>query len=211
MKIENGSESLKWLVIKQLENLFYIDQNEINTINLILKNVLIRTEKCFKKTPNKYYHKDKRVYFNPYHSGQYNIFLYFLSNTIFKETKNTVLADKIYYLNKIFNACDIFYEVELPEVFMLDHPVGAVMGRAKYGNYFNFSHGCTVGGNNDLYPIIGENVTMMSDSKIVGKSVIGNNVIIAANTYIKDEKIPNNQIVFGASPNLILKENKFKI
>jgi len=211
MILELSTTQLHKLVVKQVGNLFFINSNERILLNSILPRVLQRIEKCFVETPNKYYHKYNQTYFNPYHSGQYNIFLYYLSNSIFKEYNDSILAHKIYYLNKIFNACDIFYEVELPEVFMLDHPVGAVIGRAKYRNYFNFYHGCTVGGNNDLYPILGEKVTMMSDSKIVGKSVIGNNVIIAANTYIKDEKIPNNQIVFGASPNLILKENKFKI
>ena len=85
------------------------------------------------------------------------------------------------------------------------------MGRATYGNHFNFSHGCTVGGNNDLYPTLGENVSMMSDSKIVGKSIIGNNVIIAANSYVKDQDVPDNVIVFGSSPNLIFKKNKYNL
>ncbi len=197
---------LQKLVVKQLSSMFFISKKEIIIIKTILPKVLERVEKCFRKTANKYYHKNNQIYFNPYHSGQYNIFLYYLSNSIYKEYHDLILADKIYYLNKIFNACDIFYEVELPEVFMLDHPVGSVIGRAIYGNYFNFSHGCTVGGNNDLYPTLGENVSMMSDSKIVGTSLIGNNVILAANSYIKNENIPDNSIVFGSSPNLIIKK-----
>jgi len=46
---------------------------------------------------------------------------------------------------------------------------------------------------------------MYSGSKIIGKSVIGNNVTIAANTYIKDAEIPNGAMVFGQSPNLVIK------
>jgi serine O-acetyltransferase len=209
MKIEFGQEYLLKLILKQLDNNFFVEKKEIESISSILNQVLERVENCFKATSNKYYCKDGGVYFNPYHSGQYTIFLYFLSNSIFTETGNSILADKIYFLNKIFNSCDLFYEVELPEKFELDHPIGAVMGRANYGNHFNFSHGCTVGGNNDLYPTIGENVSMMSDSKIVGKSIIGNNVIIAANSYVKDQDVPDNVIVFGSSPNLIFKKNKF--
>jgi serine O-acetyltransferase len=52
---------------------------------------------------------------------------------------------------------------------------------------------------------------MLSNSKIIGDSNIGDNVIIAANTYIKDTNIPNNSIVFGSSPNLVLKENKLNL
>ena len=46
---------------------------------------------------------------------------------------------------------------------------------------------------------------MYSDSKVIGQSKIGNSVIISANTYIKDENIPDNSIVFGSSPNLTIK------
>ena len=63
------------------------------------------------------------------------------------------------------------------------------MGRAKYGNNFFFYQGCTVGGNvnNGIleYPIIGERVTMYSNSKVIGNSRIGNDLLISANTYIK--------------------------
>ena len=49
---------------------------------------------------------------------------------------------------------------------------------------------------------------MLSNSKIIGNSIVGDNVLIAANTYIKDTNIPSNSIVFGTSPNLILKDRK---
>lgn len=39
----------------------------------------------------------------------------------------------------------------------------------------------------------------------VGLPNIGNNVIVSANTYIINEEIPNNCIVFGKSPNLTIK------
>jgi serine O-acetyltransferase len=118
------------------------------------------------------------------------------------------LCDKIYGLLKIFSSSDIFYEVNLPQIFSCDHPHGTVLGRASYSNYFVFSHGCTVGGNKDIYPKIDERVAMMSNSKIIGHCFIGRNVIISANCYIKDIDIPSNSIVFGQSPNLIIKSNK---
>ena len=90
---------------------------------------------------------------------------------------------------------------------MSDHPVGTVIGRATFGNYFSFCQGCTVGNNKGIFPIFGEYVTMLSDSKVLGNCNIGNNVIIGANAYIKDENIPSNTIVLGISPNLIIKPN----
>ena len=76
----------------------------------------------------------KNVRFNPYHSVQYMIFLYYLSHEIYVNTQNTILCDKIYYLNKIMNSVDLFYAIELPQKFGAEHPLGSVMGRAKYGD-----------------------------------------------------------------------------
>lgn len=51
---------------------------------------------------------------------------------------------------------------------------------------------------------------MCSNSKILGKSKIGDNVIVSANTYIKDEDIPDNSLVFGQSPNLVIKKKSIE-
>lgn len=48
---------------------------------------------------------------------------------------------------------------------------------------------------------------MLSNSKVIGDCVVGSNVIIAANAYVKDQDIPSNSLVFGESPNLIIKES----
>jgi len=196
------------LIQKQL-SLFLITDQEIKKINDILDKVIDRTEYCFAASDNKYYSKDSKTFFNPFHSGQWCIFLYFLSNTLYrKDTSNRVICDKIYYLNRMLNSADLFYEVTLPDIFMLDHPLGAVIGRAQIGNYFSFSQGCTIGNNKGIFPVLGENVRMLSNSKIIGKSNISDNVIVAANTYIKDQDIEPNVIVFGVSPNLIIKRKK---
>ena len=155
----------------------------------------------------------KNVRFNPYHSVQYMIFLYYLSHEIYANTQNTILCDKIYYLNKIMNSVDLFYAIELPQKFGAEHPLGSVMGRAKYGEGFFFYQGCTVGGtygkNGEIYyPVLGENVQMFANSSILGRCNVGNNVKIGAGTLIKNEDIPSDSIVFGQSPHLIIKKQK---
>ena len=80
------------------------------------------------------------------------------------------------------------------------------MGRANYSNKFFFYQGCTVGGNKGKYPSIGENVIMYANATMIGETKIGNNVIISTGAIIKDEYIPSNSIVFGQSPNLIIKQ-----
>lgn len=207
MKIDYSKDYLLQLLEKQL-SMFLITSPEIEVINNNLEKTLDRLEYCFKFNSNKYYSKNEEVYFNPFHSGQWAIFLYYLSNTVFEKNINDrTISDKIYYLNKMLNGCDIFYETKLPAIYMSDHPVGTVMGRAKFGNYFSFCQGCTVGNNKGIFPVFGEFVTMLSDSKVIGNCNIGDNVIIGANTYIKDEDIASNSIVLGMSPNLIIKPN----
>lgn len=196
------------LLFSQLQ-MFKLTKSEENLIRFSFNDTKKRLEYCFIHTSNKYYIKDGQAFFNPFHSGQWCIFLYYLSNTIFKSANdNNIVCDKIYYLNRMLNSCDLFYEITLPEVFHLDHPLGTVIGRGNFENYFSFSQGCTVGNNKGIFPKFGKNVKMLSNSKIIGDSLIGDNVIISANTYIKDTNIPDNSIVFGMSPNLIIKHNK---
>ena len=195
------------ILIHQLESFFPISDEDKECINERLEGTLFKVEKCFSATPNKYYHHNGETYFNPFHSGQYTVFLYFFSREVFL-SGNSLLADKIYFLNKIMSSCDLFYEVKLPEFFMLDHPQGTVMGRAKYSNGLSFSQYSTVGNNKGIYPVIGENCEMCMNSAIIGNCHIGDNVTIGAGALVKDEDIPSNCMVFGQSPNLIIKAKK---
>lgn len=131
-----------------------------------------------------------------------------MSREIWHNTENRTLSDKIYYLNKALNGCDLYYEVNLPDFFTLDHPVGSVMGRAEYGDGFSFSQCCTVGNNRGIYPRIGKNVKMCAYSSIIGDCKVGDNVIIGANSGIKDCDVPENTVVFGQYPNNTFKEIK---
>ena len=140
------------------------------------------------------------------------IFLYYLSNELFKRNICSGLCDKVYYLNKIMHSVDLFYAIELPDVFGAEHPLGAVMGRAKYSNGFFFYQGCTVGGTKDKtgnihYPEIEENCHMYANSSILGKCHIGKNVNIGAGAIVKNQDVPDNCTVFGQSPNLIIKKS----
>lgn len=209
MIISPSRETLDKLVCHQVHNLFLLDEDEREKLVGLIPGVLGKVEYCFGHSSNKYYRKDGVVFFDVYHSGQYCIFLYFLSRSLFLESSgNTDLAAKVYCLNKALNGLDVFYEIAMPEIFHLDHPVGSVLGRATYGNNFTFAQLCTVGNNKGIFPEIGENVQMLSGSKIIGKCKIGDNVIISANAYVKDTDIPANSLVFGSSPNLVIKPRK---
>ncbi len=212
MKIEITREELSALIRRQLNHLFILREGaETDHLEASIDPTLSKIEHCFKHTANRYYNQDGQAYFNPFHSGQYCIFLYFLSRTIsLNDPDYRTLADRVYFLNKALNAIDLFYEVELPDVFALDHPVGTVLGRAKYSDYFSCLQNCTVGNNNGIYPIIGHNVKMLSGAKLIGDSTVGDNVILSSNTYVKDADIPSCSLVFGSSPNLIIKSRELE-
>lgn len=112
------------------------------------------------------------------------------------------------------NGLDMFYAIDLPKHFGAEHPVGSVLGRAEYGDNFYFYQNSSVGGTikegKEVYPVIGKNVQLCSGASILGQCKIGNNVIIGAGTLVKNQDIPDNSIVFGSSPNLIIKNNKYK-
>lgn len=210
------SKEILSLLLLQLKGHFFISSEEELLINAHFDKALEACDINFSHSNNKYYTVETEggntCRFNPYHSVQYMIFLYYLSHELYKSMAGEI-CDKIYYLNKIFHAVDLFYAIDLPASFGAEHPLGTVMGRAKYGNGFFFYQGCTVGGTRDhegnlLYPVIGENVHMFSNSSILGNSHIGNNVDIGAGAIVKNQNVPNDCVVFGESPNLIIKMKK---
>lgn len=213
MICEFGVGNLPSLLRRQLEGFFPLDAEERELLERGIALALQRVEHCFSLVENKYFRRGDESFFNPFHSGQWLIFLYYTANTLscrmegdaVPVAKRKLLADKVYYLNKIMNGVDIYHEVELPSVFFMEHPVGTVMGRAVYGDGLMAYQQCTVGGNKGKYPVIGRNFRMMSGSKVLGNSHIGDNVTLAANTYVKDTDIPSGATVFGASPHLTLK------
>ena len=203
-------------LLRQLELHFMLRDEEKAIITERFAYALQACEENFLQNENKYFRQAmggvECAKFNPYHSVQYMIFLYYLSHDIYKNCQQPLLCDKIYYLNKILHSVDLFYAVELPQHFGAEHPLGAVMGRGKFSNGFFFYQGCTVGGThskegNIHYPIIEENVRMYANSSILGRCHIGKNVNIGAGCIVKNQDVPANSTVFGQSPNLIIKHN----
>lgn len=195
----------KALLLHQINSLYDCTGEGIaESINLAYPKVLDRLDKRFSHIKNKYYHSGEENVFNPLHVAQWTMFLYEIAHEISKSSDED-LCDIIYGISKAFSSADIFYGVDMPDIWFFDHPQGSVMGRAKYADYFSFSQGCTVGNNKGAYPILGKHVTMFSNSKILGDCHIGDHVIFSADSYILDADVPSYSIVFGRNPNIIIK------
>lgn len=206
MEIEGSREGLLGLVRHQVDGLFTLSAAEAETLRLRLDRALTRTERCFAAIDSPYYRSASSadgVRFSPFQSSQYTIFLYFLSRSVAEEDGR--LADKLYYLNKTLNSVDLYHGVALPDIFVLDHPLGSVIGRGTFGDHFAFFQNCTVGNSAGEYPVLGRHVYLMPGSQVIGRCRIGDRVIVGANAYVKDTDVPSQTLVFGASPNLILK------
>lgn len=100
----------------------------------------------------------------------------------------------------------MFYEIELPIHFGVEHALGIVLGRASYGDNLYVYQNCTIGVNVKDRPILGNNIIMYAGSKIIGNSKIGDNVILAANSVIVNKNIPDNSIVFNQGNLIVIKE-----
>jgi serine O-acetyltransferase len=166
-----------------------------------LRETLARVEKCFNGIRRKYFFDGKRAIFNHLHGDHYAMYLYLLSNTIYRSGRDEQLAQQVFLLNKALHGADLFCAINLPEIFLLVHPVGTVLGNAIYGNYFVAYQNCAVGSLEDGgYPVFaGENV-LFSRSAVIGPCRVGRNVVFGANAFLLNSEIPRNSTVVGAYP-----------
>ena len=141
---------------------------------------------------NKYFFDGQHAVFDHLHGDQYAAWLYFVSNQLHRDGAPASWSKKVFLLNKMMHGCDIFYEVDLPSIFLLVHPLGTVLGRGNYQDYFMAYQRCGIGSNHDVYPSLGRHVTLRP-----GSAVLGHNVVIAAESLALDHSVPANSVYFG--------------
>lgn len=158
---------------------------------------LERLEYCFTRIDNKYFSDGSGAVFSHLHGDQYAMWLYFLANELYRQGAPASTCGKLFLLNKALHGCDIFYEVELPSIFLLVHPLGTVLGRGTYGDYFVSYQRCGVGSNHDVYPTLGRYVTLRPGSAVLGRSFVGNMCQLAAESLLIDRDLPDNSLYIG--------------
>lgn len=178
------------------------DEAGLDEILRFVDGALERLEVCMSHIGVKGYGDADGPCFNHRHTDQYALFLYYLSNSAHRLSPGHPIAEKAYALNKALHGLDIFYEVTLPDVVLLVHPVGTVLGRGTYADYFCCYHNCTVGANfNDEYPIFNPGVVMYSGARIVGCTEVGANTFVGTGTIVRDAgRLPDHSVLFGVTP-----------
>ena len=195
-----GTDELVVFVERLLENLIPDGQVPAYSLRPHVEEALERTENCFQRIHRKYYNLDGVVEFNHLNSDHVAAFLYFLGNTCWRRTGDTAVPTKLFYLNKILNGLDLYFSVALPEVFLLVHPVGTVIGNASYGDYLVVYQNCTIGADKGVYPTFGDGVILYSRTSVLGDSRVGDNVVFGANSFVVNAEVPANSIVVGQYP-----------
>jgi len=147
--------------------------------------------------------------FDYLHSTQYAIFLYFLSNTIWKNRADKILCTKLFYLNKALNGIDCFYEIDLPAIFFIGHTVGIVLAKATYSDHLVLYQNSTVGKNHGVAPVLGEGVVMYPNTAIIGRCDVRPGSIISQGVSVINQDTPGQCLVFqGQDGQLSFHENK---
>lgn len=203
METTLNSKDLSVYLNQQLSH-FYPDHDTdcYQKIYSVMSKVLYRLEVCFSKIKIHYYkNANGDSLFNHLNGDHYSMFLYLMSNQIFKELGDENLASKCFLLNKTMFGLDAFYKIKLPEHFLFVHPVGTVLGNAEYGDYLVVYQNVTVGSKTDgKYPIFAGQNILYSGSTVIGSSIIGLNSVMGANSFLIDREIPDHQIVIGNHP-----------
>lgn len=135
--------------------------------------------------------------FNALHSTQYCIFLYFLANTIWRESGETEVPTKLFGLNKTLNGIDLFYEIAMPDIFFIGHSVGIVLAKASYSDYLVLYQNSTVGKNHGTAPVIETGVVMFPNTAIIGRCHVGAHTIVAQGVGIVNQDTPGDCYAFA--------------
>ena len=176
MNLSLDRDRLATYVARQLSTFFPDRDVTAHEIAAFHVRAVERMEHCFRHVRRKYFFDGTHACFNHLNTDQYAMYLYFLSNSVHRMEGEPALGAKVFALNKALHGLDVYYQVELPDIFAWQHPVGTVLGRGNYANYLFVYQRCTVGANLALtYPTFEEGVVLYGDTAIIGKSHIGAN------------------------------------
>jgi len=197
-KLTLSKEDLQAYVIHQACHFFPDNRLSLGDklFNRSFNLALERTEYCFKHIALNSYHHKGTTFFSHLHSDQYTLFLWFLSNSIWKEYESAEVASKFFYLNKALNGVACMYDAGMPDIFLIVHGGGVVLGKAVYSDFFVCYQGCTVGAINGVYPVIGKGVAMAPQSSVIGDCRIGDHVTIGNQALLRNTDLNSGSLYY---------------
>lgn len=204
LRVEGGEGGLS----ERLEHQLAFVAPEISLrrsqLDSMVRHALEACEPSFSVVANRYYRDDDgHPRLDPLHSVQYATFLYHAARAALQiEDGPGRATNALYCLNKALHGIDIWAEVELPAIFLLEHCVGTVLGRARYADHLVVYQNVTVGGSLDLaYPTIGPGVALMPGAHVSGDVHLEGHSWVSAGAVVRTGTLPQEVVIEGtASP-----------
>ena len=184
----------------------------------MFKEVHFDLERQHSQMRDKYYSKDGIGIVDLRFLDHYLILCYRFGKFLSEHYADKNIADAVYYSCRMRTDTDLYYRCEIGDYFLPSHTLGTVFdSHAKYGKGLLIHNNVHIGPYNIIgnkaseliHPIIGDGVIIFAGASIYGKTIIGNNVTIGIGTKIINEVLPDNCIVMGTSPNIMVLPNKF--
>lgn len=179
---------------------FFPDGYELRgkDVETAFQAALDRTEICIDAIAVRGYHDaDGNPAFSHLHADQYATFLYYFANSLWEQSENRPLCDKLLQLNRVLFSVFIPYSSKLPAHFILVHPIGTILlGNMTYSDFLVVSQGVTVGNvNGSLPPKLGKGLYLGAGAKIIGTALIGDRVSMGVNALVYKQAIPDDSVV----------------
>lgn len=138
----------------------------------------------------------------------FSVFLYRTSSFFFN--KNMKVISKLFSLaNFLIFKVEISPQSIIGGGLFLPHPISIVIGANKIGNNCTIYQNVTIGAktldmdfNQEIRPILGDNVIIATGAVIIGGIVVGDNATIAANSVVTKD-VSRGSIVGGVPAKLI--------
>ena len=176
-------------------------------LSSVVDEALQRVERCFRPIILPGYRREGAPYFNHLHGDQRAIFNYYAANCAYRRGQSE-LATRFFLLNKMQNGLVCMYDTELPDVFLLIHTVGTVLGKASYDNFFVAYQNVTIGTEEGRSPVLQEHSVVYGGAMVLGATTLGRGSVVSAQSLLIDETIPPNSVVAGRKPSLVIKPRK---
>lgn len=209
MKLSIEHTCLPEYLIKQISQWFPDGSEQWQAdVSGCCRHALERIEYCFRHIPKKYYQEGGEAVFNHMNADHFASFLYFVSYEA-AQSGNESLAERAFYLNKALHGLDLFYAVKMPDIFMLVHPVGTVIGNAQFSDYLVIYQNVTIGADvAGIYPTFAGDNVIYSGASVIGNCHIGRNSVIGARSFIrKQSEAVDDRLLSGLYPNIRITDN----
>jgi len=200
LKLSLSTEEVPRWVVHLLSGAFHdADPRNVDRVTIL---ALDRLEHCFKNIALSSYSDERGAIFNHLHGDQTATFFYLCSNEAWK-IGDMLLAGQFFLLNKMRNGFVCMYDTILPDIFLLNHTIGTMLGKAAYGDYFVAYHGVTVGTDRAIQPVIGKNVIMYPQSSVTGDCNVGDGAVFSAKATLMRMNVEADTIVSGIYPAIV--------